>query len=348
MRRDDCVACGAAFPENGTLATLPRGSRVAFDPDTGRVWRLCPACDAWNLLGREAAGAALPEVRQRFAATPSAGPAGLARAQVGATLTLYRIGGPPERAAAVLAVTEARQEISARSYDAPLVWALAAANLIALVGRFDAFGAWLTPATIAGGAVALAIVAREMQLMRRHRRPMRLFVPALAFAPLQLFATRFLSEWGGMVASFLVIGWALRMMLGARPDQAILRWNDLGDAVTVYQGKRIFRGGEALRTASWRLLEAVPENERTPELVAHAWEQLQRTGGLPGILKLLNGFGYHEAAARLSDVPATLRLELALALREAATDPRQELPHGPGEAAAIAVEAERLAGEQRG
>lgn len=47
--------------------------RVAFDPAKRRVWRICSSCDEWNLLGPEAAAAALPELEARFAALTATG-----------------------------------------------------------------------------------------------------------------------------------------------------------------------------------------------------------------------------------------------------------------------------------
>ena len=57
-----CVACQKPFAENRELAAIPDASKVAFDPAHRRVWRICASCDEWNLLGTEAAVAALPEL----------------------------------------------------------------------------------------------------------------------------------------------------------------------------------------------------------------------------------------------------------------------------------------------
>lgn len=83
-REDDCVVCRAAFPATGVLASLPQAKRVAFD-DGGRVWRICTACGAWNLLGPEAAAAARPELLLRTATSPARDDA--------AGLVLHRLDG---------------------------------------------------------------------------------------------------------------------------------------------------------------------------------------------------------------------------------------------------------------
>ncbi len=45
-----CLVCQAPFPENDTLEYLPRGRRVAFDGDRGRLWMVCGACKRWSLV----------------------------------------------------------------------------------------------------------------------------------------------------------------------------------------------------------------------------------------------------------------------------------------------------------
>lgn len=45
-----CLVCQAPFPENDTLEYLPRGRRVAFDADQGRLWMICGGCKRWSLV----------------------------------------------------------------------------------------------------------------------------------------------------------------------------------------------------------------------------------------------------------------------------------------------------------
>lgn len=66
MNPGACSNCGTAFGINSELVNLPQGQRIAFDKGGTRVWRICTSCGQWNLLGREAAASALPELELRF------------------------------------------------------------------------------------------------------------------------------------------------------------------------------------------------------------------------------------------------------------------------------------------
>lgn len=66
MTAPRCLACDVAFKPNRTLAALPHGRRIAFDPLRGRVWRLCAACGEWNLVGEDDTPSALAELAARF------------------------------------------------------------------------------------------------------------------------------------------------------------------------------------------------------------------------------------------------------------------------------------------
>ena len=45
-----CLVCQTPFPENDALEHLPRGRRVAFDGERGRLWMVCGACKRWSLV----------------------------------------------------------------------------------------------------------------------------------------------------------------------------------------------------------------------------------------------------------------------------------------------------------
>jgi len=45
-----CLFCHASFVENGALAHLTRGRRVAYDPGERRLWAVCEGCHRWNLV----------------------------------------------------------------------------------------------------------------------------------------------------------------------------------------------------------------------------------------------------------------------------------------------------------
>ena len=59
-----CLVCASEFPENEVLEHLPRGERVAFDPDKGRLWVVCTSCRRWSLLPLEDRWEALEELER--------------------------------------------------------------------------------------------------------------------------------------------------------------------------------------------------------------------------------------------------------------------------------------------
>ena len=50
MNAPRCATCGRPFPANGELVSLPHGKRLAFDPELGRVWRICTKCGEWSAV----------------------------------------------------------------------------------------------------------------------------------------------------------------------------------------------------------------------------------------------------------------------------------------------------------
>ena len=40
-----CLFCHKPFPENGQLAYMSRGRRIAYDPVKGRLWAVCEGCN---------------------------------------------------------------------------------------------------------------------------------------------------------------------------------------------------------------------------------------------------------------------------------------------------------------
>lgn len=88
-----CLFCHKPFPENGQLAHMPRGRRIAFDPVQGRLWTVCEGCHRWNLSPMEAREAALYELERivRDHAKPMAHTANIQLLHAG-SLTLIRVG----------------------------------------------------------------------------------------------------------------------------------------------------------------------------------------------------------------------------------------------------------------
>src|SRR5512135_118698 len=49
---DSCFFCGAELPPLDP-DRLPDRERLAYDPDLGRLWRVCSGCTRWNVVPLE-------------------------------------------------------------------------------------------------------------------------------------------------------------------------------------------------------------------------------------------------------------------------------------------------------
>lgn len=88
-----CLFCNRDLGSNQLLPTFPVGRRLAFDPERGRLWVVCTACDRWNLAPLEERWEAVEECERLFRATRlrySTGNVGLAQLREG--VDLVRIG----------------------------------------------------------------------------------------------------------------------------------------------------------------------------------------------------------------------------------------------------------------
>jgi hypothetical protein len=97
-----CIFCNSPLGANEVVEHFPVGRRVAFDPEKGRLWAICPSCARWNLSPLEERWEALEECERVFRETrlrTSTDEIGMARLAEG--LELVRIGRPlrPEFAA---------------------------------------------------------------------------------------------------------------------------------------------------------------------------------------------------------------------------------------------------------
>lgn len=88
-----CLFCHGSFQENGQLAHMPRGRRIAYDPVQGRLWAVCDSCHRWNLAPIEEREAALYELERvaRDYARPLGHTANITMMQAD-PLTLIRVG----------------------------------------------------------------------------------------------------------------------------------------------------------------------------------------------------------------------------------------------------------------
>ena len=88
-----CLFCHKPFPENGQLAHMPHGRRIAFDPVRGRLWTICEGCHRWTLCPMENRQEALYELERivRDHARPLTHTANIQLFHAG-PLTLIRVG----------------------------------------------------------------------------------------------------------------------------------------------------------------------------------------------------------------------------------------------------------------
>lgn len=91
-----CLFCHKPFSENGQLAHLPHGRRIAYDPIEGRLWMVCESCHRWNLCPIEHREGALYEL-ERLARDHAKHVAHTAHVSMLAAgdLTLVRVGDAP-------------------------------------------------------------------------------------------------------------------------------------------------------------------------------------------------------------------------------------------------------------
>jgi hypothetical protein len=88
-----CLFCRKPFPANGELRHFPHATRIAYDPERGRLWGVCGSCWRWTLWAIEERGAALDELEQaaRDRGKLVARTANVSLLQLGGTL-LIRVG----------------------------------------------------------------------------------------------------------------------------------------------------------------------------------------------------------------------------------------------------------------
>ncbi len=59
-----CFVCGRAFDGERLFEHVPPADRVAYDPDRGRLWMICPGCRRWSLVPIEDRWEALEELER--------------------------------------------------------------------------------------------------------------------------------------------------------------------------------------------------------------------------------------------------------------------------------------------
>lgn len=349
MAKDACLECGKPFPANKQLASVPLARLVAFDPDVDRVWRICDACDGWNLLGPEASRGAIPELVTRYTNEPSAGRGGLAMAVLGSRdVVLFRLGTAPTRLGADLAASEAHAEIGA-----PTPWTvtaimvlffLAAASLSSWVRKYPTLNALLDRNLLLLAAatfftVRCLLAARE--LWRGQPAALRLLpllgFPAIAF----MFDDPDVPLWGGLVT--IVLATAVGLWAGRREGSPRgIRWSDPGDALTYHDGITPSETGRnALVSLSMELQREFFDVAKPADRDA-AWTLWRRHESLRALVESFTPRRSRTGLLRLRDLTAAERMALLIAVSARLAEPPVEVLAGLEEAERIAAIAETL------
>ncbi|MEI2721516.1 MAG: hypothetical protein V9E87_15570 [Gemmatimonadales bacterium] len=335
MAKDACLGCGKTLPANKELASVPNGRLVAFDPQANRAWRICAKCHHWNLLGPEASAAAIPELVARFDGLASAGPVGLAKAKVSDKLELYRVGGPQERAAAILELSNARRELLGPiPFWLKVFFALYLPYMVYTLARNPPWEGW-SGAALCFGLMDLVAERTKAQLAGRpvNRRigwpigAMLLGALATAFGVLDY-------RWALLALALgALFGWVARRDL--LRDRAVV-WTPGQDDLT-------FEGHDPKDLGHVLTVNLATPATITPEQVATAFERLDQLGGLAEVLRHLTAErGLPEGRLELNRLPVEDLALLALASRGAIAEPSPPIRAGLPDARAIAEVAESL------
>lgn len=341
--RERCTSCGRAAAPNRLLGALPAGRCLAFDPAAGLVWRICGHCDHWELIGPERAAAALPELAMRFATVPSAGPPGLAKAVVSPRLTLYRVGGAPERAARIVALIEMKAELLAGLpwwgsclLAVWLLWSMR--NLVAFLR--DPLWEAVGPALLFGFGMSVATA-----LTRRRRtgtRPSAGEWARLVLGPAGIgLCAVFGVTWPVALGAFALgalVGWK------AADDQLrsrVLSWDARTGGATFREGRAAAVSGDAALEHAGNALGAF---DRPPlEIVSIAAERAEGTPLMELLESVARDRGGAAGTLGLNDLPLEDRLTLRMALEMARAEPSADVHAALPVARVVAGISDRLA-----
>jgi hypothetical protein len=247
-----CMFCTRDLGRNEVLELFPVGTRLAFDPERGRLWVLCRTCGGWNLTPVEERWETIEGCERIFRETRtrvSTGELGLARLSSG--LELVRVGQPlrPEFAA-----WRYGDELGRRRRRVVLLGAG-----LAGVGTGAVFGGLV-------GATGVLLPAVGYQYWAQHRTVTRIRDPR----------NRILEVRGSQLGhAFLV---------RASDDQA--RSSGWGVSVP-YRGGREVLVGEEGRLATTRVIRRINWLGGSGREVKDAVQQMEDRGGPSG---LLDGF----------------------------------------------------------
>jgi hypothetical protein len=363
-----CLSCNRPFPRNGELASLPEGRRIAFDPGQRRVWRICTKCGEWNLLGAEAAGAALAELSAREP-RPSAS---VRSTRVTGDLELLRIDDLTKVEVGDLVMAEQRDGLRKAAQFAPFA-PLLYIGIYAISMLFMPSATGGTATDLLGifaylaGLLGIQYVPRIVTRVRYGASvPMRLFL-TLAATQVAFLGGIWLIDgslekatylyFGGLpaVLAFSLVPWrriASPFMPQKISDVGITdEWDAMAIRWTVSPPSLALRalGGKWLpNDDSIRVLEtavslyALKQTNAAGVQHAHA---LAASLGLSGVLAALDEWRHdRDDTLTLSDIPAVYLVALQLAFsREKGASKKALAAHERLlEAGTVAAEAEQL------
>lgn len=358
-----CLSCNRPFASNGELASLPEGRRIAFDQGQRRVWRICTKCGEWNLLGAEAAGAALGELEARV---PTRGTA-LLITHVGSRLELLRVDNFAEVRVGELAMAERRDRLATASNTAAAVGGV----LILLLLPLGLWSAWGHPDAMVQmtSMISAGLLGREWY---RQRQGLRAGRARMTAGVLSLLAAAGIAVAGGVrlwnigtavMAGLITFGITTALPLTTKlPSGRSVRtpgehWESIGIRWDVDRGEISLRGKDGgwldagdSRAFLRHILDESVLAVITDEQIAKA-HLLATTHNIVGILGALDAWRQdRDDTLCLADIPLMYLVALDLGFaRQDAGSPKAQLAHEKLlEAATVATEAERLDGLSEG
>jgi hypothetical protein len=223
-----CLFCAGDLGANEAIEVFPVGRRLAYDPDRGRLWVVCPRCARWNLTPLEARWEAIGQAERLYRGArvrANTDQIGLARTRDGTDLV--RVGRPtaPELATWRYADVFAGRRRRAVALRAAVLTASAvlAGGLV-----WGALGAGLGLGTIAWWATNLVNEpghdAEREEATRRARDDLHATRVVLTRHPVSLThgAVRraTLAHDGGTLALSFAFGREIRTLVGPRAESA--------------------------------------------------------------------------------------------------------------------------------
>ncbi|MEP6591519.1 MAG: hypothetical protein ABJC19_10080 [Gemmatimonadota bacterium] len=380
-----CISCGKPFAANFELVTLPDASKVVFDPVHRRVWRICGSCNDWNLLGPEAAVAALPELEARIRSfhPEAAKSQGFAPARVSGRLELLRVGSSVNDDTALRLRAEVEKRAKALRYLKSIAGLLFVVWLVTTWPGKDALGVYSLMVFMYAQIALAGLGGRKLRGEEITARALILPILSLVGGGAIAVATSGLETLRYSLFGFLFIAPVVAI---GQPffDRLLMR-----ASLKLPDGTRVSMAEAEMRcvTISWALdastisIHDVPPGRtqsgshvpdlyrkicgwasphitssaiaKLAELNEEAYRLLNTVGGLPGLLHALEGFRRdQDGRVLLSDLPLVYLVAIDLALTAgsdsgAVGDALRAKALEAGEVAAIAEELSAMSGEQR-